>query len=65
MYSTKRYSILFIILLNFKLLYFNQYRDLYYQFKELFENQTVLNNMIDDIAFTFNVKRTRLHIVFN
>ena len=38
---------------------------MYYQYKESFEDQTILNNMIDDLATTFNVKRSSLNIVRN
>ncbi|KAL9647444.1 hypothetical protein ABK040_006805 [Willaertia magna] len=42
---------------------FTTKRDLYYMNKPLFQNQIILNQIIDDFAFKFNCNRYHLHIV--
>ncbi|KAF7553648.1 hypothetical protein G7046_g7054 [Stylonectria norvegica] len=40
-------------------------RHIYYQHQDLFEKQTQVDDLVDDIAFTFGINRSDLNIVGN
>ena len=38
-------------------------REIYYRDPELFQNQNVVNRYVDDLAFSFGVRRASLNVV--
>lgn len=38
-------------------------REIYYRDPELFQNQNVVNRYLDDLAFSFGVRRASLNVV--